>query len=356
MSLSYEIPSSTLQEIYQEIYNLSTIENFSEGWKVIEERNGRCSIIAYQVLAVTGGVFAVAFSATSIMFGTLAGVQGIEDHKKGKNPYVIGHFSEWTMLGLSILGWSLKAFNEVALLGGASKERKIFHRVFQEGNLSKDQRHLIYQDYLAFFKSQPRNYFTSHQFPILPENLSFDLHDSISIDHQLREVYIEIEHKLSSASTFSDIRKGLSIVKSSKSQYEMALIKTTMVMGGVFLMLNIANYTASIYWSGKQSYNDYEKRVNPNVGGHSLEWSVEALATVNVVIYYMNELANVGRVKTIVEVFHRTIDSLKEDSYSSLVQAKERLHAHMEDQVRKLPQGWFFNIPSWLMFNASEPI
>lgn len=372
MSLSCKTSSSTLQryinpsyidedtrkvllEIHREIYNLSTRENFSEGWKIIEERNSRCSTIAYKTFAVTGGIFAVSFSATSIMFGTLAGLQGVEDYKEGVNPYVMGHLSEWTMQGLFSLGVVLEVFNEIALLGGQSKARKIFHKFFQENKLSNDQRRLIYQDYLAFFRSQPQNYFISlPQLPILPKKLPIGQPNNLLIDHQLRDIYIKIEHELLNIPTLSNIRKGWSIVKANKSQCTMALLKTTMAVGSLFLTFHVANYAMSIYWAGKQSYNDYQEEVNPNVGGHSLEWSVEALATANLIIYYMNELANVGKVKTIMEVFQSKIDFLKEDSCSYLAQARERLHKHMGEQIKQLPQGWFFNIPSWLMFNAKE--
>ncbi len=323
----------TLYLLHREIYKIGWLESFKEGWRVIECRHGRCKALAYKVGTAVGGIAVVVFSGTSMMFGVLALVQGIDEYEEEGRAPIVGHLSEWTMQSLFSLGVAFQLINEVSVLGEWMLAQGVFLRFLEE----KGHQEAVYAEYLEFLGSRPQTSLVA--LPSLP-----------AADEELQEVFDDLEERMRKFSFFRQLSEGWKIVRREQSCLAQSSMKAAIVVGGLFLTIHIINYPIGIYWSGEQAIDDLADGENPSIGGHSLEWSVEWLATLNVIYYYMRDLVNVGRAKMIADLFGEKAHALMGTS----MEMGSRVFSEMKKQVFALPRGFFFKIPSWIMFNDDK--
>lgn len=315
--------------LHMEIYRIGWVDAFKEGWRVIESRHGKCKTVAYKVGTAVGSTAVIVFSGTSMMFGVLALVAAVDEYDEEERAPIIGHLSEWTMQGLFSLALGFQLFNEVNVLGEWTLAQGVFRRFLEEQGIHQEA---IRAEYLEFLGTRPQT--SVVYLPSLPED----------------ELFEGLEEEIANFSFLRQVGEGWKVVRKENSRLALSCLKVAMVAGGVFLTVHIINYPLGIYWSGEQAINDLHDRENPSIGGHSLEWSVEWLATLNVIYYYMRDLANVGRAKMITDLFRNKAQAVMETSREN----GSRIFSEMKRQIFSLPKGFFFKIPSWLMYRNDE--
>lgn len=344
----------SLGEVYWKIGHLTHWENYKEGWKVLKQRQTPCNLLGYKILIGSNGFFALVFAGTASMFSGYAYLQGKEDLKSGENPFVSGHVSEWSMLALFTLWSYFKTSHAISILGDQENARKIFYKFFQQEN-SLEKRAIIYEKFLDNFNQYSHsNFLPFPLFPKLFDELSGDLPSKLQLDYYLSHSFKNIEHQISSTSRSSHIKKGWKIIKSDKRSHRKIFLTTATIVGGIFFAWNLYNYSQAIYYAAQQSYDDYQEGINPNVGGHSIEWLGESFVIMSIIYYYSNEIANVGRVKTIVDIFEKEKNNIELSCPLFRKQAKKRLGKHIENYIQRLPRGYIFSTPCWLMFSSEE--
>eukprot|EP00008_Paramoeba_atlantica_P012771 CAMPEP_0201493814 /NCGR_PEP_ID=MMETSP0151_2-20130828/42086_1 /ASSEMBLY_ACC=CAM_ASM_000257 /TAXON_ID=200890 /ORGANISM="Paramoeba atlantica, Strain 621/1 / CCAP 1560/9" /LENGTH=370 /DNA_ID=CAMNT_0047881555 /DNA_START=87 /DNA_END=1199 /DNA_ORIENTATION=+ len=350
------LQQQVLEEIEQEIYMLTFWENFSKGWEVLGERcRHRAELIAYKVGVAVGTLLIICFSAGAVLFGSLAMVQAVnvEYQEEGRAP-IIGHFSEWTIMGVwAIASWIVVLYN-LAFLGKNRLVEEIFHRSIEENpSFTKE----IYHEYLEQLKASPTaQYMHVSSIPHPPESE----HPSLAEDLALAPVLRDIERELADMPTGRQIREGWKIIKSENGVGTIIALKLGLFLAIVFIIANLINYPLGIYWSAEQAVIDYRHGDIPSIGGHSLEWTVELLGIGGVVWYYLGEMSNVGDAKLIAEVFHKHRKNIFQEDEDKDHQEQSpdaaRIAARYEtikkDLIRTLPSGIFFNVHKRFLHRA----
>jgi hypothetical protein len=153
----------------------------------------------------------------------------------------------------------------------------------------------------------------------------------------------KVQRELMNQSTWTEIKNGLRIISENGAAASTAVTASVV---SLLIFAHSVNYSLGIFWSAQQAVIDYKHGEIPSIAGHSLEWSAELLGLASFVWYYAGEIASVGRVRLIQQIFDEHTPDLEEGQKDLI----DRYHDIMKDQIRAIPSGIFFNVPKWLMY------
>lgn len=333
----------TRRLLNKEIHDLSWGGNFCAGWKSLGN-GSRCKAIAQQTAIVVAGTGIVIFAGGASTFGVLALVQAINDLEEDNKAPIIGHFSEWTMLGVFTLTYYGSLLNEVSLYGREMKIHGLFQKYLNEEDLTPEEEDILYKDYLEFLQNRPlTSWISLPGFP-RPFETSTEFDMDLALDRSLEEEYQDLEKNISNISLFEKLKEGW------RGSKKTAFLKVTLVAGGILLGIHCINYPLGIVWSAQQAVEDGMNGDNPSIGGHSLEWTVELLATIMLGSRVVGEILNVGKARKIIDLFYEKMNPLQKDGSNQSIRKASRLFEVMKKTIWDLPKGFFCKIPYWQMY------
>ncbi|MDB2613754.1 hypothetical protein N9Y92_01180 [Chlamydiales bacterium] len=338
-----------LEGFHKELNRGSLRGRFIEGWGALESVSSPAKMNAYKVFLVTYATLSTGFILGSTTFGCLAMMQAVHDfQEEGKAP-IIGHFSEWTMQALLTAFLASKVPYEIIWLGTISKADAVFKSLILNPELLEEERVLLYTEKLDYQANQPQNsLFTIQNLP----NPGFECCENLGenviyIDAALQKTYEEIKEELN-LSSFKLTCMGWKELTKKQSPMAITAMKAAIVGGGVLLSAQYVIYSMGIYWSGEEAIEQLQMGENPSIGGHCLEWFAEMLGVGNLFYTGISEIAKVGSVKHMVDIFQKHIKNC-EDSVHADLKAK-RLREVLAQQVNAVPKGYLFSLPSHLRF------
>lgn len=331
------------RKLHGDVDALTWGESFYAGWKSLG-RKSKCAEAVQKISIVAAGILCSSFAVAAEAFAISALIEAVYNIKdEGKAP-IIGHFSEWTMLGVFALSYYGELLNEISSRGRAIKIHEIFQKYFDQEDLTAEEVELLYADYLDFLQNRPATSWIS--IPVLPVSFEtrFEFDNKLTLDRSLQNTYCDLENEMERLNFFNKFKEGW------KGIQKTSFLKVILVAGGLFLGLHCLNYSLGIYWSAQQAVEDGLEGNNPSIGGHTLEWTAELLAASMLSWRVIGEIATIGKAKKITALFYKKIDSLKKEGSWQAFRKISRLFEEMKKTIQRLPQGFFFKIPNQQMY------
>ncbi len=337
--------SPSEKSLYPEIDNLSNWRCYKEGMSEISKTNARIKILALKTMAFSTLLLCVG----SYSFGCMALQDGIGEYQEDSKAPIIGHFSEWTLLSFFLFEFIWTVPHEVSLLGRQSKTHEIFHSYLNKEEISPEEQKELYEIYCAFISSNANTtrliQISGLQKPVEP--LQPD-NSNISIDHNLKEFIKNFAEEEARLSFFKQFRKGWGALEKNSGFWTRALYKTAVIGGAFLLGVHLPNYALGIYWAAEQAFEDFGAGILPTIGGHSIEWSVEALGLIYAYYTILKEATNIGRAEIIAELFRAELE--KHDVSSD---EANRLLNEMRRHISSVPDGLLLRKSLANIFNTT---